>query len=164
MKLLNTDELTFEQTENGFLRLKLNNKTIYERVECRPLFPLSDPNGYISISREGASDIKEIGIIKSLKKLSAKQRSYVEKEIQFRYFSPKIINIKKITSKYGVEQWEVMTDKGNKTFILQDVKENIIIRDSGLIVITDIEKCRYQIRDYRKLPAKARVELERTLL
>ena len=57
-----------------------------------------------------------------------------------------------------------MTDKGEKTFFVQDVKENVIIRESGLIVITDIEKCKYQIRDYRKLPTKARVELEQTLL
>ena len=54
--------------------------------------------------------------------------------------------------------------KGEKTFIVQDVKENVIIRDAGLIVITDVDKCRYQIRDFRNLPTKARMELERTLL
>ena len=164
MKLLNADELTFEQTENGFLMLKLNNKTIYERVECRPLFPLSDPDSYIAVIKQKDSDDQAIGIIKSLNDLSAKQRILVEKEIRFRYFSSKITNIKKITTKYGVDQWEVVTNKGDKTFIVQDVKENVMIRESGLIVITDIDKCRYQIRDYRKLPSKARRELERTLL
>jgi len=164
MKILNPGELSFEPAENGFLRLKLNDGTIYEMVECHPLFPLSEPDAYIAISKRNDSDIEEIGIIKSLHKLSAKQRSLVEREIQFRHFSPAIIDINKITSKYGVEQWEVVTDKGGKTFIVQDVKENVMIRESGLIVITDIDKCRYQIRDYRKLPSKARMELEQTLL
>ncbi|HEX9973453.1 MAG TPA: DUF1854 domain-containing protein, partial [bacterium] len=61
-------------------------------------------------------------------------------------------------------EWQVVTDKGEKTFFVQDVKENVIIRESGLILITDIDKCRFQIRDYRKLPLKARLELEQTLL
>ena len=164
MKILDPAELSFESTKNGFLRLKLNNGTIYERVECYPLFPLSKPDAYVAISRRMDFDLEEIGIIKSLNKLSTKQRSMVESEIQFRHFSPEIIDIQKIISKYGVDHWEVMTDKGEKTFIVQDVKENVIIRDAGLIVITDVDKCRYQIRDYRNLPSKARAELERTLL
>jgi hypothetical protein len=164
MKLLNPDELLFEQDQNGFLQLKLSDGTVYETVECHPLFPLSNPDAYIAISTQKESNVEEIGIVRSLKELSTSQRSLVEKEIQFRYFSPEIIDIKKITSKYGVVQWEVITDKGAKTFMVQDIKENVAIRDSGLIVITDIEKCRYQIRDYRKLPSKARMELEQTLL
>jgi hypothetical protein len=164
MKILNPAELAFEQAETGFLRLKLDNGTNYERIECHPLFPLSEPDVYIALSSRNDSEVEEIGIIKSLKKLSAKQQSLVEREIQFSYFSPKIIDINKITSKYGMNQWEVVTDKGDKTFIVQDVKENVMIREGGLIVITDIDKCRYQIRDYRKLPSKARMELEQTLL
>jgi len=164
MNTLDADDLIFEKAENGFLRLKLNNGTIFERVECYPLFPLSKPEAYIAISKRKDSDLEEIGIIKSLNKLTAQERSLVESEIQFQHFSPEITDIKKITSKYGVEHWEVMTDKGEKTFIVQDVKENVMIRESGLIVITDIDKCRYQIRDYRNLPSKAQMELERTLL
>ena len=164
MKLLNPDELTFEQAENGYLRLKINDGKIYEPVECNALLPLSQPDGYISISARNDSEVEELGIIRQLKDLAAEQRSLVEREIQFRYFSPEIIDIKKITSKYGVDQWEVVTDKGEKTFMVQDVKENVAIRESGLIVIMDIDKCRYQIRDYRKLPSKARMELEQTLL
>ena len=114
MKILDPAELSFEPAANGFLRLKLNDGTIYEMVECHPLFPLSEPDAYISITKQDDSDVEEIGIIKTLKKLSAKQRSLVEREIQFRHFSPAIIVINKITSKYGVDQWEVVTDKGDE--------------------------------------------------
>jgi len=164
MKLLNPDELTFEPAENGFLKLRFNDGKIYEQVECNALFPLSQPESYIAVSERKDSEVEEIGIIRQLKDLAVEQRSLVEKEIQFRYFCPEIIDIKKITSKYGVDQWEVVTDKGEKTFMVQDVKENVTIRESGLIVIMDIDKCRYQIRDYRNLPSKARMELEQTLL
>lgn len=164
MKFLNLDELTFERAENGFLRLKMRDGTTYEMVECTPLFPLSKPYRYISVSSRTGNGPEEIGILVDLNALTKEQKALVKAEIEFRYFSPEIIDIKKITSKYGVDQWEVVTDKGEKTFFVQDVKENVIIKDNGLIVIIDIAKCRYQVRDYRRLPTKARVELERRLL
>jgi hypothetical protein len=164
MNLLNPNEITFEQAENSFLRLKMKNGEIFEKIECTPLFPLSKPDTYISVSRQKEKNIEEIGIIKSLKVLSVEQRVLVENEIQFRYFSPYITDIRKIISKYGVDQWEVTTDRGEKTFFVQDTKENVIIQENGLIVISDIDKCRFQIRDYRQLPAKARFYLESTLL
>jgi len=164
MKILNPDQLNFEQGENGFLRLKLNDEKVFELVECTPLFPLTQVDAYISVSTRNDAGSEDIGIIKNLRDLPSDQQRLVKDEIQFRYFSPEIIDIKKITSKYGVNEWQVVTDKGNKTFFVQDVKENVIIRESGLILITDIDKCRFQISDYRKLPSKARLELEQTLL
>ena len=136
----------------------------YEMVECTPLFPLSNPNHFVSVSSRNNEGTKEIGIISNLKALSKEQRSLIKREIEFRYFSPEIIEIKKITSKYGLDQWDVVTNKGEKTFLVQDVKENVIIRESGLIVITDIDNCKYQVSDFRKLPAMARQELEQTIL
>ena len=164
MNVLNPDNLTFQQGGNGFLRLKLKDGTQYEMVECMPLFPLSNPNEFISVSVRKDTGTEEIGIIIKLKALSKEQRTLVKHEIEFRYFSPEILNIEKITSKYGVDQWDVKTDKGKKTFLVQDVKENVIIRESGLIVITDIDKCKYQVSDFRELPAKAKQELEQTIL
>lgn len=164
MKLLNPDELNFEQGANGFLRLTLKGENVFELVECTPLFPLTQLDAYVSVSTRNDAGSEEIGIIKNLKELPSDQQRLVKDEIQFRYFSPEIIDIKKITSKYGVNEWHVVTDKGEKTFFIQDVKENVIIHESGLIAITDIDKCRFQIRDYRTLPAKARLELEQALL
>lgn len=164
MKLLNPNELKFEQGANGFLRLKMSEDKVFELVECTPLFPLTQIEKYISVSTRNDTGSEEIGIIRNLRDLPSDQQRLVKDEIQFRYFSPEVIDIKKITSKYGVNEWQVVTDKGEKTFFVQDVKENVIIHESGLIAITDIDKCRFQIRDYRKLPAKARLELEQTLL
>jgi hypothetical protein len=164
MNYLNVENLNFEPAENGFLRLELKEGKIFEMVECMPLFPLTQPDSYIFITARNDDGGEDIGIIRELKDLSAEQRRRVKDEIQFRYFSPEIIDVKKIISKFGVNEWQAITDKGEKTIFVQDVKENVIIRENGLIVITDIDKCRFQIRDYRKLPAKARLELEQTLL
>lgn len=164
ISILNPDEITFKRANNGFLQLEKNDGQIFETVECAPLFPLSQPDRYISVTSRSNGEIKELGLIPNLESLSKQQQALVREEIEFRYFSPEIIDIKKITSQYGVDQWDVVTDKGDKIFLVRDIKENIIIRESGFISITDIEKCRYQITNYRKLPGKAQLELEHTLL
>ena len=164
MILLNPNDITFKRAENGFLQLEKNDGQIFETVECTPLFPLSKPDRFISVTSRTNGEVKDLGIIANLKALVKNQQALVREEIEIRYFSPEIIDIKKITSQYGVNEWNVITNKGEKIFLVRDIKENIIIRESGFISITDIDKCRYQISNYRKLPAKAQMELEQNLL
>lgn len=164
IKLLAPQELTFEQHNSGWLRLKLSNGKIFEPITCVPLFPLSQPEGYIAVSVQIDGAAEELGIIRQLSELAIEQRSLVERELQLRYFCPRILNIHEISSRCGVDQWDVETDRGEKRFVVQDAKENVAIRDNGLIVIIDSDGCRYQIRDYRQLPWRAQVKLEQALL
>ncbi|MDZ7263624.1 MAG: DUF1854 domain-containing protein [candidate division KSB1 bacterium] len=164
IQLLHPKELTFERLQNGRLRLKLRNGKIYEPIICVALFPLSQPECYIAVSLQADGATNELGIIQRLDDFPKEQRLLVEQEIQLRYFCPRILNIHKITSKYGVDQWHVVTDRGEKRFVVQDAKENVTIRDNGLIVIIDTDGCRYQIRDYGQLPSQAKMELEQALL
>jgi hypothetical protein len=164
IKLLSPSELTFDLQTNGRLRLTMSNGKTYAPITCVALFPLSRPQGYIAISVQQNGATEEIGIIRELSELPLEQRALVEQELQLHYFCPRILNIHKITSKYGVDQWQVATDRGEKQFVVQDAKENVTIRDDGLIVITDFDGCRYQIRDYRQLPWPARMRLEQALL
>lgn len=164
INIFQPDELTFERRDGGLLRVKLTNGKIYEPITCVPLFPLSHPNGYIAllVHKDGATE--ELGVIKWLNDLPPEPRSLVEREIQLRYFCPRILDIHAITSKYGLDQWEVTTERGKKRFLVQDAKENVTIRDDGVIMIIDTDGCRYQVRDYRKLPIRARIRLEQALL
>jgi len=164
MTLLNPSELCFSRSENGFLKLETPDGQVFESVECAPLFPLSQPERFISVMHRTDGQVMELGFIPDLNSLPDDQQALVREEIEFRYFSPEIIDIKKITSQYGVDQWDVITDKGDRTFLVRDIKENVIIRENGFISITDIDRCRFQISDYRKLSIKAQTELEQTLL
>ena len=164
LEFLNPDEMMFERSINGFLNLKLKNQMTYEKVECIPLFPFSKSATYISVSIRKDKEPEEIGVIKELKTLSSEQRNLVQADIDFRYFTPEILEIKQIMVKHGIHQWDVVTDKGEKTFFVRDIKENISFRENGLMIISDFDKCRYQIRDHHKLSATSRKELNQTLL
>lgn len=164
LEFLSPDEMIFERSANGFLNLKLKNQENYEKVECIPLFPFSKPDSYVSVSIRKDKELVEIAVIKELKILSSEQRNLVQEDIDFRYFTPEILEIKQIMVKHGIYQWDVVTDKGEKTFFVRDIKENISFRENGLMIISDFDKCRYQIRDYQKLSAKSQKELNQTLL
>ena len=164
MKLLKADECTFEDTQRGYLRLLFKDGTVFEKVECIALFPFSDPDSYISINGQQGKKSEEIGIIKKLGELSKDQQALVKKEVEFHSFMPEIKDIKKINPKYGLEQWDVKTDRGEKTFYVRDLKENIIFREDALVTITDIDRCRYQVSNFYKLPSRARALLEQKLM
>ena len=164
MKILDHNKIRFEMSESGTLNITLENKKVIEKVCCIPMFPFSDADNFISVVCEKGSEFEEIGIIRHFKELPSDQQKLVRENIKFRYFVPEITDIKKIRDAHGLWEWDVVTDRGEKSFYLRDTRENITIKDDGRIIVTDIEKCRYKITGYRELPAKARVELDRVLL
>lgn len=164
MKILNHDRVKFERSDSGALNITLEDEKTIKDVHCIPLFPFSDPEDFISIVCKKGSEFEEIGIIKHFKKLPSAQQNFVREDIKLRYFIPEITDIKRIKQTYGIWEWDVVTDRGKKRFYLRDRRENITIKDDGRIIITDIEKCRYKITRYNKIPTKARIELDRVLL
>jgi len=164
MKVLKPETLTFNAAPGGFLALKTADGAEYRKVECVALFPLSLPGTYISVSGvTGTKKPEEIGILLNLSDLPADQQDLVKKEMDLRYLAPKVTDIKKISRRFGMEEWEIVTNRGEKTIFMQNLKENLSIRDDRLIMITDIEKCRYLVSDIRQLPPRARTSLESKL-
>ena len=165
MKTLDYNNIKFKRSESGVLNVTLEEGKTIKNIHCVPLFPFSDTKNFISIVCKKGSEFEEIGIIKHFKKLSSVQQNFVREDIKFRYFIPEITNIKRIKQIYSLWEWDVVTDRGEKSFYLKDRRENITIKDdSRIIIITDIEKCRYKITYYNELPTKARIELDRVLL
>lgn len=164
MKILDYNNVKFKRSESGALNITLEDGKRIRDVHCIPMFPFSDPEDFISIVCKKGSEFEEIGIIKHFKKLSSAQQNFVREDIKFRYFIPEITDIKRIKQTYSLWEWDVVTDRGEKRFYLRDRREIFFLKDDGRIIITDVEKCRYKITRHNKLPAKARIELDRVLL
>ena len=164
MNILDYNKVKFKRSQSGALNITLEGGEKIKDVNCIPMFPFSDPENFISIVCKKGSEFEEIGIVKHLKKLSLAQQNFIREYIRFRYFTPEITDIKRIKQTYSLWEWDVVTDRGEKRFYLRDRRENIIIKNDSKIIIFDIEKCRYKITRYSKLPANARIELDRVLL
>lgn len=163
MKTVSPEKITFERTPGGMLRAVVDG-TVLEPVDCVPLFPLSRPERYISVVHQGQDTPKELGVIESLDGFSGQQRALVLDAIALRHFTPVVTDIIDLRCRHGTARWHVITDRGERHFRVRDMKENVELRDSGLLLITDTENCRYQVPDYRTLPQRARRLVEKYLL
>jgi hypothetical protein len=164
MNILEPDTIMFESRDNGYLRLTIADAKTYDMTECRALFPLTDANGIISVVERTGSGTEEIGLIESTASLSDQQRKIIEDDISRHYFTPEIISIEKIESHHWYYEWFVTTNRGEKSFYVRNLKENLRIHENGMVIITDLDKCRYQIDDYRQLPPKSASQMEKVLL
>ncbi len=163
MNLFDSSLITFDQPAGQALLLRTGAGESPQSVFCVQLFPQSAPGRYVSVCEKTGSITREIGIISDLNALEPAQRDLVLADIRFRYFVPEITDIAKITSRRGKDTWDVETDRGKKTFIVQDRMENVSLTDTGVVFVVDIEKCRYKISPFTALPKKARTILETIL-
>jgi hypothetical protein len=163
MRILDPATTTFSVDEQGYLTVRCREGEQYANVECVALFPQSLPERYVSVLKKNEKEYDEIGVIKDLSELPAEQQDLVRSGVDYRYFIPEIREIKKVSSKQGLDEWEVVTDRGEKSFLVRDRRESLSISDHGTIFVTDVDKCRYRVARMELLSGKARAELERML-
>ncbi len=164
MRSLDVGKIEFRRTGSGTLDVTLEDGTTVENVHCVRLFPFSAPRDYISVARRAKGELQEIGIIKRFRELPAAQQRLVDEDIRFRYFIPDILDIKRIRRSHGSWELDVVTDRGERSFLLRDRRENVSVRPDGSVIMTDVENCRFMVAGRDALPARARVELEKFLL
>jgi len=164
MNILDPEKIKIEKDPKGSLVLTAGYGKKYQRVNFILLFPFTDTENYISAVVRKGSEYNEIGIIEHLKDLPSKIRALVKEDLKFRYFVPEIKDIKTVTTKYWYHEFDVITDRGRKKFYLRNVREGVRFKTDNSIVITDMEKNRYKITNYKHLSIKARAELDRILL
>jgi hypothetical protein len=162
-KFLDPGQLEFTQHPGGLLDVTLDGSTV-EGVHCVPLFPLSDPHRFISLVKPSRTNPEEIGILRELAELDEDQRRVVDEHIALRYFVPEIQEIVSLDETVGLYELEVVTERGARTIFLLNPRESVSVTDHGVVVITDVEKCRYRITDLHTLAPSSRAELERLLL
>ncbi len=152
LNYLNEENARFSETQGGFVSLKLGEKE-YERVNFYRTFPFSQPNEYISV-REPNDKAHEIGIIKSLSDFSKDIADIIEKQLNIRYFMPKINKILSIKEEYGYSYWSVLTDKGPCKFTMSMGSGSVSKIDSYRVIVKDIDENRYEIENLNSLSKK----------
>jgi len=155
MKMLDAGRIKFEKLESGHLSIVLEGGESIAPVSCASLFPLSDPEHYITVLRTEKCDEPEVGILRDIGELPKDQRELVVEDLNQRRFLPEILDVKDIRMANGMDEWRVKTDRGDKVFFVSNRKDSITVTDDNMLIITDVEKCRYRIPDYGKMPARA---------
>jgi hypothetical protein len=128
-------------------------------VELVRAFPLSDPRRGISICDLKGRELVWIGDLDALPPLLIRQ---IEEELAKREFVPIIRRILKVSAPVEPSEWEVETDRGRTTFVLNS-EDDVHELDEHRALLTDANSIRYLIPDLRQLDAHSRRLLERYL-
>lgn len=114
----------------------------FSRVLFHRAFPFDAPDSYISVYD---AESKEIGIIKELDELDAEQKNLVKREIERKYYAPRIRKIYSISERQGFSIWKIETEAGVLELTLRDNFKSIIHAGGDRIFIADNIGNRYEI-------------------
>ncbi|MCQ2354614.1 MAG: DUF1854 domain-containing protein [Clostridia bacterium] len=141
-----------ELTDVFYVRLSLKDGTVYENVEVRRLFPISDRENYISLID---SNEHEIAMIRSFDDISEESASAVKACFNDYYLIPKISKVLECNDKKGMLQMTVVTDHGNKSFRIRNRHSDMKIYPEDRVIIRDVDDNRYEIESLAALDRKS---------
>lgn len=165
----------FKRSEGGLISLDLTveeknetgetipKKEFFERIVIFRCFPVTNPNEFLSVREPDSKKMgrgKEIGMIRYMKDFSEEEQILFLEELDRRYFSPEITKINSVKDKFGYMYWEVETNAGNMTFLINNPFSNIRLLEDGRIFINDIDGNSFQIKDPRKLDSNSFKKIE----
>lgn len=148
--------------KNGFLALILTEDgedKRFDRIFLHRAFPYELPFEYISVLGE---EKKEIGIIYNINDFDSDAISLIKKEIERRYYSPVIKEIKNLKERYGFSYWKVSLDDGREiSFTMKDTFKNILHTGDDSLMLVDVDGNRFTIASIAALSTKSyrRIEL-----
>jgi hypothetical protein len=139
-------------------RLMLTTSEGTDPIKVRPLrlFPVSDPDHWISLIDDRGQDVL---CLEDPRTLPPHSLAALEKALHAGEFVPNIRRIIRTSGNSVPCQWEVETDRGETVFIVKDEKD---VRSIGAdrVLVIDAHGIRYQILNVRQLDAHSRRVVE----
>ena len=147
VRYLDPAKLHFEQC-GAQLRLTVADEFSVPDLKVVRVFPISDPERYLSL-RDAKGN--EIGIIADPARLEPPVRALVGEAVNRRYLMPVIARIVAARERFGIVEWVVETDRGRKTFMTRNLREEVMTPSSRRYLLKDVDGNRYDIPDFSRL-------------
>ncbi len=159
LRFLEPSAVQFHRNGNR-LQMRQGTEGDWQDVNPVRLFPLSEPDKWISLVDD---DGEEIGILQSLKELPQESRRCLEDELRRRYLVPRIHRILACRDRFDLVEWTVETDRGRVTFQTRNLREQVREPLPNRLTLTDVEGNRYDVLDVDALDPQSRRMLEERL-
>lgn len=148
----------FGLSRDAWGRLKLIDRAgrCFEQVTVVPLFPITDPDRWITICDEQG---RELICVEDPEQLTPDTRAVLQEELSRREFLPVIRRIVRVSGNSEPCEWEVETDRGRTRFVLES-EDNVRRLGRRKVAIKDSHGIRYLVKDIGELDAKSRRIIE----
>ena len=151
----------FGLSRDAWGRLVLTEPGGRQHVSLTPVraFPISAPEQGLALCDDEG---REVWWVEALGELPLQLRQLLEEELGRRQFMPIIQRVLRISAPAEPSQWEVVTDRGRTSFLLNS-EDDVHCLEGHRALITDAHGARYLIPDTRVLDSPSRQLLERLL-
>ncbi len=158
LRFFEADKLRFSLPENAArLRVEVVDEYCLIDAIIRRPFPMSRPSSFLSIQN---SKGEEVGMIRSLDDLDNESRKLVEREMDRRYFTPKILQLKSLKQEGGMWTFEVSTSRGPCTFYVRNWRDSSHEMAPGRFIIQSVDGQRFEVPDFDALDQKSQILIE----
>ena len=140
-----------ERTDLYRVRLTMKDGSVYEDLEPRRLFPITNQTMYITLLDQ---DEREVGFVRDFEELDEASVRALEECFKEFYMIPKILRVLECEDKFGSLKWTVETDYGTVTFRIRNRHSDIKrLGRSHRVIVRDSNDNRYEIPDTEALDA-----------
>lgn len=140
----------------GHLVLIDEHSVKHSKVVPIPLFPISEPNRWISLVDSSGH---ELLLIEDLEQLPSGLKTIIREELSFHELVPRIANVISVSGATEPCEWVVDTDRGRTRFVLNS-EDDIRRLSAHTVQIIDATGLRFRVDDTRKLDARSRRFIE----
>ena len=149
-----------ERSQDGEELCLITEDGTYHVDTITMAFPLSHRTSMVVVRDQ---DGEEIGIISNLSGLDEASSKIVSMEMEKSYFLPAILDVYDVAEHLGVATWKVETDRGARTFLVRQPRQNLRKIGRRRVVIRDVDGNRYEIKNIQSLPPRAQRKFEEFL-
>lgn len=147
------DSVRFTRKALTLVDMEYYDGHVVTDLEPRRLFPVSGGDRYITLlDKKG----KEQAIIRDVNSLLPESAEIIRAVLREYYMIPEITAVLDVSEKYGTITWTVITERGERTFQIQNRHSDVKQFYDGRILIRDTNDNRYEIPDWTKLDKHSR--------
>jgi hypothetical protein len=154
-----TPTFSLSTDAQGRLILRRESEPDAQDVRLRRAFPWSQATHYVSVR---SSEGKELLMIKDLGQLDPAQRDLALRWLEETSFTPRIERIESVDTRFGYQQWQVVTDRGRAEFRVQE-REDIRFLPDGRFSVKDADGAIYELPALDALDPDSRRAIEALL-
>ena len=157
IKFLTPENCVFSLSPNSFLMAEIDGEE-KTRAYLFRVFPHDMLDKFITVTD---ADKNEKGIIKDINVFPEETVKVLQRDLERRYFIPKILEIRALEEKFGNSYWDIKTDVGERVITVLDTFKNILRIGDDRAVVLDEHGNRYEIESLSRLDKKSfkRIEL-----
>ena len=142
------------------LRMSIGGDRSYLKVKVVRAAPLSQPERYIAFL-DGKDE--EICMVDDLAELDDEARGIIKEELERRYLTSTIQQVLSVRNEFGTSYWEVLSDRGEREFVVQNVAENAQWLGEHRLLLVDVDGNRFEIPDLEDLDKQSLGLIEQVL-